>query len=301
MKERNCGRGRSALSEWGQVANSAGAAASGQSTRRGTISMRPTKFSAETTISPCFAKPIVTVKSAITESSGSFSPESASSPVGRSIAKTNAFSSRRKRLISRAEVRIGSRRNDFAPVPSKPSRIMVCGALSIVSANLGVATRNAFSFFCVSSLQFSSANGKRMSIFHPIRCNCSAATSASPPLRSEEHTSELQSHLNLVCRLLLEKKKPESLHMTHIVVRFYCLFFFLMIRRPPRSTLFPYTRSSDLQLGSRNAQRLQFLLCQLAAIFFRERQTNVDLPSDSLQLFCRDERVAAVEIGRAHV
>src|SRR5260370_36447201 len=28
-------------------------------------------------------------------------------------------------------------------------------------------------------------------------------------LRSEEHTSELQSHLNLVCRLLLEKKKKK--------------------------------------------------------------------------------------------
>src|SRR5260370_11283576 len=28
--------------------------------------------------------------------------------------------------------------------------------------------------------------------------------------RSEEHTSELQSHLNLVCRLLLEKKKDET-------------------------------------------------------------------------------------------
>src|SRR5260370_42611165 len=28
-----------------------------------------------------------------------------------------------------------------------------------------------------------------------------------PWARSEEHTSELQSHLNLVCRLLLEKKK----------------------------------------------------------------------------------------------
>src|SRR5260370_15324020 len=27
--------------------------------------------------------------------------------------------------------------------------------------------------------------------------------------RSEEHTSELQSHLNLVCRLLLEKKKRQ--------------------------------------------------------------------------------------------
>src|SRR5260370_26733534 len=30
-------------------------------------------------------------------------------------------------------------------------------------------------------------------------------------VRSEEHTSELQSHLNLVCRLLLEKKKSFSL------------------------------------------------------------------------------------------
>src|SRR5260370_5653701 len=28
--------------------------------------------------------------------------------------------------------------------------------------------------------------------------------------RSEEHTSELQSHLNLVCRLLLEKKKNKT-------------------------------------------------------------------------------------------
>src|SRR5438093_3064470 len=31
-----------------------------------------------------------------------------------------------------------------------------------------------------------------------------------PPARSEEHTSELQSLTNLVCRLLLEKKKKEA-------------------------------------------------------------------------------------------
>src|SRR5260370_12479340 len=31
------------------------------------------------------------------------------------------------------------------------------------------------------------------------------------PGRSEEHTSELQSHLNLVCRLLLEKKKNKTI------------------------------------------------------------------------------------------
>src|SRR5690242_21158853 len=30
---------------------------------------------------------------------------------------------------------------------------------------------------------------------------------SEPRVRSEEHTSELQSHVNLVCRLLLEKKK----------------------------------------------------------------------------------------------
>src|SRR5438477_9082939 len=34
-------------------------------------------------------------------------------------------------------------------------------------------------------------------------------------MRSEEHTSELQSHVNLVCRLLLEKKKSSLPTVTH--------------------------------------------------------------------------------------
>src|SRR2546422_2912980 len=34
-----------------------------------------------------------------------------------------------------------------------------------------------------------------------------------PPIRSEEHTSELQSRLHLVCRLLLEKKKNTQKYM----------------------------------------------------------------------------------------
>src|SRR2546422_3420159 len=34
--------------------------------------------------------------------------------------------------------------------------------------------------------------------------------------RSEEHTSELQSRLHLVCRLLLEKKKTYSLRSCHV-------------------------------------------------------------------------------------
>src|SRR5215469_8292380 len=65
--------------------------------------------------------------------------------------------------------------------------------------------------------------------------------------RSEEHTSELQSRRDLVCRLLLEKKnrmREEAgvLWQEHGLVFASAFFiFFLMIRRPPRSTLFPYT------------------------------------------------------------
>src|SRR5260370_30029377 len=36
--------------------------------------------------------------------------------------------------------------------------------------------------------------------------------------RSEEHTSELQSHLNLVCRLLLEKKKNKVYYKSYDVI-----------------------------------------------------------------------------------
>src|SRR5256885_9380910 len=37
------------------------------------------------------------------------------------------------------------------------------------------------------------------------------------PTRSEEHTSELQSPCNLVCRLLLEKKKKHSYQHHHVL------------------------------------------------------------------------------------
>src|SRR5207237_7749087 len=44
----------------------------------------------------------------------------------------------------------------------------------------------------------------------------------SPSGRSEEHTSELLSHLNLVCRLLLEKKKKTTVNIKHdIFLRMY--------------------------------------------------------------------------------
>src|SRR2546422_5581928 len=44
----------------------------------------------------------------------------------------------------------------------------------------------------------------------------SAPRTASPIPRSEEHTSELQSRLHLVCRLLLEKKKIKLVHQPRL-------------------------------------------------------------------------------------
>src|SRR2546422_7527040 len=49
-----------------------------------------------------------------------------------------------------------------------------------------------------------------------------------PPCRSEEHTSELQSRLHLVCRLLLEKKKetPRSMVGRGYVMAHYAVVIY---------------------------------------------------------------------------
>src|SRR5437588_1129998 len=51
-------------------------------------------------------------------------------------------------------------------------------------------------------------------------------------LRSEEHTSELQSHSDLVCRLLLEKKNVNAIASVHTL----CLTAETLTERPPRSS-----------------------------------------------------------------
>src|SRR2546430_12062488 len=60
--------------------------------------------------------------------------------------------------------------------------------------------------------------------------SCSTAVTPRPregPARSEEHTSELQSQSNLVCRLLLEKKKkwqaPDLMYPPHRTHTACCL------------------------------------------------------------------------------
>src|SRR2546429_6302358 len=52
-----------------------------------------------------------------------------------------------------------------------------------------------------------------------LRPSLGSRTPVLPP-RSEEHTSELQSRLHLVCRLLLEKKK-QHIHITQLTSHYY--------------------------------------------------------------------------------
>src|SRR2546430_12981720 len=51
-----------------------------------------------------------------------------------------------------------------------------------------------------------SGNGGQMTI---SQCDAAWTSGRNAHSRSEEHTSELQSQSNLVCRLLLEKKKKQ--------------------------------------------------------------------------------------------
>src|SRR2546430_5577581 len=51
-----------------------------------------------------------------------------------------------------------------------------------------------------------------------LRAAADAHPVGSAAFRSEEHTSELQSQSNLVCRLLLEKKKKNTKRQLHLEV-----------------------------------------------------------------------------------
>src|SRR2546422_5462100 len=55
-----------------------------------------------------------------------------------------------------------------------------------------------------------SPEGTSAMVVGPLNGWRSLTVSSTPGVRSEEHTSELQSRLHLVCRLLLEKKKKHQ-------------------------------------------------------------------------------------------
>src|SRR2546427_1429450 len=82
----------------------------------------------------------------------------------------------------------------------------VCSSTSMPSARKAAVT--------ASPMAGSSRKNKvlraRTVTLLPSRAKACASSSATTDERSEEHTSELQSQSNLVCRLLLEKKKKQN-------------------------------------------------------------------------------------------
>src|SRR2546430_8554655 len=63
--------------------------------------------------------------------------------------------------------------------------------------------------FAISYVTHGTLNAKRSNAILMV-------TALTGNHRSEEHTSELQSQSNLVCRLLLEKKKQQKRHLQHL-------------------------------------------------------------------------------------
>src|SRR6266566_4614432 len=146
-------------------------------------------------------------------------------------------------------------------------------------------------------------------------------------LRSEEHTSELQSPCNLVCRLLLEKKKPRAqVHgpawrrpsSGYYIIswsglrwpgrgtkRAPCMgqrftsFFLLRVRRPPRSTLFPYTtlfrsiRSAGIRLALGDTAQADSLL---GAVITRSGASPDGLQMRGLLAAARNQPLAAIAL-----
>src|SRR5690348_4809802 len=138
--------------------------------------------------------------------------------------------------------------------------------------------------------------------------------------RSEEHTSELQSPVHLVCRLLLEKKKnrwiirwfswgnteqvaytsrPPGFRIDHMAS--FCLMWLL----PPSSTLFPYTtlfrseRAMDVHVFERVRRRWCAAgLAAAVAIDRKSTRLNSSHPSTSYAVFClKKKRIAGLYGG----
>src|SRR5690606_39333369 len=70
--------------------------------------------------------------------------------------------------------------------------------------------------FRMPSVRRSCFSACPLCIWSAAAANCAGSFFSNEPMsRSEEHTSELQSRENLVCRLLLEKKKKNKAQPPH--------------------------------------------------------------------------------------
>src|SRR5689334_24026862 len=89
-----------------------------------------------------------------------------------------------------------------------------------------------------ADLEIDSSGAGAVSGTASIAANASVMmpTSASAVVRSEEHTSELQSQFHLVCRLLLEKKKKKKQNKNHTATGKLSISTNIHINKPHNNT-----------------------------------------------------------------
>src|SRR5690242_20081449 len=104
----------------------------------------------------------------------------------------------------------------------------------------------AFAQLAVASRHSHAASGAGPAGAGPGSGSCTGTVADGMNMRSEEHTSELQSHVNLVCRLLLEKKKSINTAIITARSRGSRPCFMSSPRAPRCLHSFPTRRSSDL-------------------------------------------------------
>src|SRR5260221_10547546 len=87
------------------------------------------------------------------------------------------------------------------------------------------ATTEIYTLSLHDALPISSDNVSSLKSFMNFSMTLGVIFSTFNPAsrRSEEHTSELQSHSDLVCRLLLEKKKKKIIQVPHTLHKFHIL------------------------------------------------------------------------------
>src|SRR2546430_1949832 len=84
------------------------------------------------------------------------------------------------------------------------------------------------------------------------RWSWAALRSTTSARRSEEHTSELQSQSNLVCRLLLEKKKKQyTVRPCHCISRLLSSSFFFFFNDTATPEIYPLSLPDALPISDR--------------------------------------------------
>src|SRR5262249_61311021 len=98
------------------------------------------------------------------------------------------------------------------PAPTQISPLSLHDALPICSGNCNQPARWSTCARVVMVASSAASIASQARAAHP---SVRLASRLHAATRSEEHTSELQSLTNLVCRLLLEKKKRQSVRHHH--------------------------------------------------------------------------------------